>query len=573
MPANVIDDPPGISCVFSDGSTAEFTLDGLPCPQLVKDMLVGLTELIHPHGSIDAAGSVDLCLPPIRNMARGLAERGFAGGAAQLRRGRLTEYWMATRAFRWEAFTRRMLKGFDTVTGQLDPGVRELLAGRAYSPTPHRTALPPYSDTEWDGLTTACRTIVDDSYAAHRQTLAVAASGKVPTVEEWTDTNLAWLLTRLGPVGTPGVAAHLESTLNAVQKRGGVPETSSRVFPHLSAVIAYRLLFGIYSGIVPDGIDDLVVDDIDWAGDATILLSYVKGRTAAESLTLPRKAVRLLEQWLSHSALLRCHAPAQLARQLWLGVTRPGSSVLFSGPINRNAVKAWVVQRGLTGDDGQVLKIHRGRIRTTHLSMRDRRSWSGQGRATIDPNHSPQVEGDHYLSAATPSQRLAVDTIVEDAQHDLLRRAHPPAVITDENAAILAREYPQLVAAANLDDTMIGELVGGQRDVFTAACADQLSGLHGPKGKPCPARPWVCLLCPLALFAPRHVLNLLRLKEFFSRQWRQMPAAQFMAVFGPYSQRIGQILDRFDLAVVTEAARQVRDHDGELPLRPEEATQ
>ena len=41
-------------------------------------------------------------------------------------------------------------------------------------------------------------------------------------------------------------------------------------------------------------------------------------------------------------------------------------------------------------------------------------------------------------------------------------------------------------------------------------------------------------------------MNLLRLKAFFSRQWQQMPAAQFMAVFGPYSQRIGQVLDRFD---------------------------
>ena len=70
-------------------------------------------------------------------------------------------------------------------------------------------------------------------------------------------------------------------------------------------MIAYRLLFGIYSGIVPDGIADLVTGDIDWAGDSTILLSYVKGRTAAESLNLPRPAVRLLEQWLAHSALLR----------------------------------------------------------------------------------------------------------------------------------------------------------------------------------------------------------------------------------------------------------------------------
>jgi hypothetical protein len=190
----------------------------------------------------------------------------------------------------------------------------------------------------------------------------------------------------------------------------------------------------------------------------------------------------------------------------------------------------------------------------------------------IDPNHSPQVEGDHYLTATTPAQQRAVEAIVEDAQHDLLRRAHPPTVITDENAAALARGYPRLIEALELDDTVIAELVGGERDVFTAACADQLSGLHGPKGKPCPARPWVCLLCPLAVFAPRHASNLLRLKAFFSRQWQQMPAAGFMAVFGPYSQRIGQVLDRFDPMVLAGAAAAVGDSDDELPLRPGEAT-
>ena len=119
---------------------------------------------------------------------------------------------------------------------------------------------------------------------------------------------------------------------------------------------------------------------------------------------------------------------------------------------------------------------------------------------------------------------------------------------------------------------MLAELVSGTRDVFTAACADQLAGLHGPKGQPCPARPWVCLLCPLAVYAPRHAVNLLRLKAFFSRQWQQMPAAQFMAVFGPYSQRIGQVLDRFDPAVLDQAARHVADDDSEVPLRPEEHT-
>jgi len=261
-------------------------------------------------------------------------------------------------------------------------------------------------------------------------------------------------------------------------------------------------------------------------------------------VNLPKRAVRLLEQWLAHSQLLRRHADPATARHLWLGVTRPGSSVVFTGPVHRDAVKAWVLQRCLTGDDGKPLKVHRARIRTTHLAMRDRRAWNGQGRTTIDPNHSPQVEGDHYLTAATPSQRQAMDALVEDAQHDLLRRAHAPAVITGEDAAALARDYPQLISALRLDDTVIAELAGGERDVFTAACADQLSGLHGPKGKRCPARPWVCLLCPLAVFAPRHAANLLRLKAFFSRQWQQMPSAHFMAVLGPYSQRVAQVLER-----------------------------
>ena len=202
MPATPLPGPPGIRCVFSDGTAAEFILEGLPCPQLVSDLLAGLAELVHPHGSIDAANSVDLCLPPIRSLVTSLAARGFDGGAAELRRGLLVEYWMGTRSFRWENRLRRMLRGFDTATGRLDPGVRELLAGRPYASTPHRQPLPPYSEREWARLASACQEITDKSYAAHRMALAAAARGTSPALESWTVDNLAWLLARLGPVGT-----------------------------------------------------------------------------------------------------------------------------------------------------------------------------------------------------------------------------------------------------------------------------------------------------------------------------------------------------------------------------------
>ncbi|MFD7534654.1 hypothetical protein [Streptomyces sp. NPDC059819] len=413
--------------------------------------------------------------------------------------------------------------------------------------------------------------MVDDSYAAHRRALADAADGQHPLEGGWKPGNLRWLLARVGPVSISDFGQDLDVSAAVVHNRGGFHDATRAVFPHLDALIAYRLLFGIYSGIVPDGIADLVTEDIDWAGDSTILLSYIKRRTAAESLNLPRRAVRLLEQWLAHSALLRTFMPPEERRKLWVGVSRAGGSRRIRR-IDRVAVQRWVLRHGVVGNDGQPLKIHRSRIRTTHEAMRDKSTWTGSSRATIDPNHTPAVEGDHYLTAATPAQQQAIETVVEDAQHDMLRRAHPPTVITEEDAAELAGGYPQLVAAMDLDDAAIAELVGGQRDVFTAACGDQLSGLHGPKGKPCPARPWVCLLCPLAVFAPRHAVNLLRLKAFFSRQWQQMPAAQFMAVFGPYVARIQQVLDRFDPTVLAAGAAHIADQDDELPLRPEEMT-
>ena len=583
MPASLVEQPLGIVCVFSDGSRAEFCLDGLAEPRLARDLLVGLAEprlardllvglaeLIHPHGTVDAAGSVRHFVSAIRHMVRVLAQRGFSGGADQLSRATLLEYWMSASVGR-ESCTRRMLQGFDTVTGGLVTSVRDLTVGRAYNPQSFRRALPPYPEAEWTQLTTTCRSVVDDAFVAHRHALADGAKGRDPRLGGWSLRNLRWLLAHSGPLSTTALAQHMDCSTKTIRQQGGCYEVSAELFPSPDVVVAYRLLFGVWSGIVPDGIDDLVTGDIDWAGDATVLLSYVKGRTAAESLTLPRRAVRLLEQWLSHSALLRSFADPAMRPQLWLQAGPVGTGTIVDRTA-RGTIRRWVARHGLTGQDGQPLKLHRGRIRTTHQSLRAKATWTGNPRATVDPNHSAQVEGDHYLTAATPAQQHAVEAIVEDAQHDLLRRAHPPAVVAEQDAVDLARGYPQLVARLGLDDGALAELVGGARDVFVAACADQLAGLHGPKGKPCPARPWVCLLCPLAVFAPRHAGNLLRLKAFFSRQWQQLPAAQFMAVFGPYQQRIVQVLDRYDPAVLARAASQVGDHDAELPLRPEERT-
>ncbi|MHB1716474.1 MAG: hypothetical protein ACYCV5_03945 [Acidimicrobiales bacterium] len=463
MPATLSQTPLGISCGFSDGSRAFFSLDAGDGPSLARDLLTGLVELVHPHGSVDAAGTAAQYVAAARNMVSTL------GGASGLTRAKVAQYWMSTTGWR-EACTRRMLVGFDVATGGLTDAVRELAEGRAFNPQPYRRALPPYPEAEWARLTQACSATMEDSFSAQRAALVRAARGRDPATGGWSEDNLAWLLSHIGPSTLARVGAHMGTSAQTVRERGGFPEASTGLFPHLEVTAAYVLAFGIHSGIVPDGIADLVVDAIDWAGDASVLLHYVKGRTGPESVTLPRRAIRVLEQWLEHSALLRSFVPIGERHQLWLGLSQVGQSIISTGPVHRNVIHGWAARHELTDDAGRPLKIHRHRIRTTHQSLRDRRAWIGTTRATIDPNHSPAVEGDHYLSATTPAQRHAVETIVEDAQHDLVRRSEPPTVVSEDDRAALADAWPELVAGLGLDEEVIAELLGGERDVFVAGC-------------------------------------------------------------------------------------------------------
>lgn len=57
-----------------------------------------------------------------------------------------------------------------------------------------------------------------------------------------------------------------------------------------------------------------------------------------------------------------------------------------------------------------------------------------------------------------------------------------------------------------------------------------------------------------------------------AQAWDHRGDPRFMAVFVPYYQRAGGVLDRYDPAVLVAAARQVSDYDDEIPLRPEEIT-
>ncbi|MFI2435543.1 hypothetical protein [Streptomyces sp. NPDC018693] len=577
MSAEMIDAPLGLSCNFTRGTRAVIVVDDGHNPQLARELLTGLLPLIHPHGRLDSQQSIQRFTRAISWFTAALADEGYTGGAAGLTRARLAQAWWGS-DHRRETAIRKMLAAFDDAHPTLAPEVREFVDGRVFNYAKDYTPLVPYDEGEWQQLEKLCRGAVKESYAKHRQAMKAAEHGRDPVEHGWTFENVCWLLARKGPVSASELALSYGWPVWKVsEKYRGLHHVSAALFPDSEVVIGYQLLFSVYTGIVPDGIGGLDLDGVEWAGDSTILLSYLKGRTAAESLTLNRRAVRLLEQWFRHSAPLREFAPEERRGAMWLRQQlRYGRLDRWqSEPIQHTGFNTWLARQRTAGAEGLPKSVHRHRIRTTFESLRDRQAWFGSTRATVDPNHSPQIEGDRYLATPTAAQSDDIDTLIETAQADLLRKAHPPQVMTEDEIADFAGSFPQLVKELELDDAAIAELTGGQRDVFVAACADPLSGQHGPAGKPCPARPWVCLLCPLAVFAPRHTPNLLRLNAYFARQWQQMQAAHFMAVFGPYAQRIDEVLDAFrnqapDLLVT--AAAQVADTDDELPLLPEERT-
>lgn len=589
MPAEVKYDPLRVEFTFPNGTRCTTLFDATPNQSLAADLALGLTQYVHPLGTIASISTATLYGVALRRMVASLHEEGFTGGAGDLRRSHLMRFWLRNNALR-ETFTRRMLLGFDQVTGRLDDGLRSQANGRPLRTRTPTKPLEPYTEGEWTRLEEGLRQIIRQATSAQRQALELARQGEDPRQGGLSEENLAWLLVNEGPMSTAQLArwmGYLGAPPSHLYGKTGPARLRGARYPTRMVMAAYRLLFGVYSGIVPDGIAGLGMGDITWAGDQTVLLDYIKHRQGPESVTLPKRAVRVLERWLDLSALLRKRADAQTREQLWISLPRlwskdDGKSCLTpigAGWDGSEAARLRIGKgkrelakvMGLLDDSGQPLILHTARIRTTYQNRLGRKGWTGM--TTIDPNHSPRVEGDHYLTATTPAQQQAVEGIIAQAQADVLRRARPPVVLTSEEAAEFAAAHPEQIRSLDLDRGVLSELLSGTQDVFTAACADIFAGLHGPKGQPCPARPWVCLLCPLALYLPRHLPNLLRLKAYFARQSQLMTTDQFLAVFGPYADRLDrEVLPRFATHDVEKAVALVTDDDSEIPLRPEEQT-
>src|SRR5260370_38448811 len=119
MPAEVIDEPLSIACIFPSGTSTTRFVGAKDCPQLAGDLVAGLAGLVHPHGRIGSRSSIGRAMIAIRRLAAMLGAQGFRGGASQLSRVQLVEFFMGA-SHADERAIRAMLHSWDMATGELN---------------------------------------------------------------------------------------------------------------------------------------------------------------------------------------------------------------------------------------------------------------------------------------------------------------------------------------------------------------------------------------------------------------------------------------------------------------------
>lgn len=575
MASTLLEVPFRLHLEFPAHRASDFDLSALPCPGLVRQLAGALLERTNTGGPIKSPSTARSYVHGIRHLARNLGRRGFAGSAAQLSDALIFDYWREAGPS-YERATRVLLSHIEARRpGSLEPGLARQLHGVTVNPrAPHRPRQP-YSAGETTRLLEACRAAADSAEARLAAAEALVASGADPAAGDWArEENVAWNLDRFGPMTARALSKRVGAQEWRVDR--ALRETLSRLheglFPTMEAVMAFRVLIGIETGICPEGIDGLGADCLEWVGGDQARISWFKARASgAESHVFPSRGPwspgRLIERWLALSARARRHTPDGTA--LWLSWDRAHVRVSRPG-FSWDARDRFVGLHGLLDDAGAPLRLRFGAFRATYFARHDRH-WNGALR--IDPNHSARVEGDHYLAQGRPSDPL--EATIEAAQRDALRKA-ATAPLTLFDAAELAAlvDDPEAVALRlGMSASAAAEVLGGERDVFAAGCKDFYNSPHGHPGAPCPSPVWSCLFCPLAVFTPAKVPNLLRLRDHLERQWKALGAQEWMHLYGAAQVRLERdILARFP-APVLEAARAAVSADGDDAgpyLAPEE---
>jgi|GEM_PF-4044650 len=506
MTSRLVEVPFGLNLEFVGHEPLFIRLQHLPHAAVVRPLARALLNLTNSDGPIKAPATAKAYRNAIARFARWLDEIEFNGDLSNLTVAQLYEFGALCSA-PMERNLRTLMSA--TVPLGVSPDVAEQLDGRGVAQRgPRSTPLTAYSHGEFHALVDACRASI-----------------------------VAWESDRsLDPPG-----------------------------PHV--ILAYRILLGLELGIPAESLNSLRLSGIRWQGDREVRVEYVKARAdGRQAVTFqlrgPWSGPSLLQRWMRASGPMRSRA-GSYADRLWLTIDLSGAvkPARFPDYEWRASRLSFLALHDLRTDNGERLALDLRRLRTTWIA-RKARDWHDA--VTVDPNHSATVEGDHYLTRSADPE--VVDSLIEDAQRDLVLRAEHVALVVmpdDERADLVDGPAGTQQRAQQQQE----EPPGPQRwDMFAAACKDPFNSPFAPTGSFCSAPIWTCLVCELGLVTPSKLPALLRLYQYLQERSAQVTEREWLIAYAPaWVQLTTRILPGFDDAAIS-AAWTVIENDEDLPV-------
>ncbi|MFE3645951.1 hypothetical protein ACFXOM_34100 [Streptomyces sp. NPDC059169] len=380
----------------------------------------------------------------------------------------------------------------------------------------------------------------------------LAESGHDPEGHGWDRLeNICWYLSNRGPL-TP---AHL--AIRGVRDHGGMKALNSRLFLTPGDMVRFQVLLACQTGLEPEAIRELRADCLVSPARGYVTVSYLKRRSrGAQNKSLRARDGGTLRSpgGVIRLALRLTQRARDMigAEELW--VAPSGTTGELAPRFTRTvAVDTFPRRAFLAAHKIDAMKDHDGgsvsldlrRVRKTFKSRQYLRA--GGILPDFVSGHTPKVAARHYADIAAHDE--IHDQAVEAGLAEALAVALPPPVVLDEDGSRLDDGEEEL------PPQVVQETLSGATDVWLSSCRDFFASPYAAKkGAACPVPPWVCLECPNAVFASRHLPAVLSVLDTLERQREEFSVPEWQARFGLAHERITTgVLNRFSTRQITTA--------------------
>jgi hypothetical protein len=306
-------------------------------------------------------------------------------------------------------------------------------------------------------------------------------------------------------------------------------------------------LLSLDTGLEIECVKTLAIDCLRNPSAGTVELAYLKRRAGSAAYKTMR--IRdggigtpggLIRRLIEVTADARRHLPSQC---LWVYHNHGRFHASIGHP--RETIDAWTMHHAIVDDDGKPLRMLLSQLRKTHKALWYHKTQGHMARFAI--GHTPEVAARHY--ADLPSLRPLHEDAVAAAFTEAVAAAAPIILPPDKEAEW--RLAPTLPDTATAD---VEGLLGGDQDVWLAACGGFYNSPLGVSGKACPQPFWGCLECGNAVITARKLPAILAFLNFIEQERAGLAAADWQIKFGRAHARITQqVLPAFADAVVADA--------------------